>query len=163
MEQEKLLRDIAPCSLCCGTCPAMKGGVVGETAWKLYHYLEGYYDFYRENLPEQLQSRAEQIKAFTQWLEKFSHPRCNGCRDNTHGKCCIEDCFILECTLEHGVDFCAECKEFPCDRVNTDVYTPTVIQEWKNGNQRIREVGIEQFHGEIMARSHYLPFKKEQK
>lgn len=160
VEREKILTAIAPCSLCCYTCPAMKGGVIEETSAKLHHYMEGYYDFCKNVLPEEMRAKAEKIKEFTGRLEKQSHPSCNGCRDNTHGKCCISGCFILECTQGHGVDFCAECNEFPCNKLTTDIFNPTVIAEWHRGNERIREVGIEQFYEEITSRSHYLPFKK---
>ena len=160
MDKKQILDAIAPCSLCCYTCPGKKNGIIANTAKTLCHYFEGYYDFNRENLPERHQAYTEKMRQFTDQLEKQSNPTCNGCRDNTHGKCCIKGCFILECSLNHEVSFCAECKEFPCNKLTTDIFNPIVIAEWKKGNERIREVGIERFYEEITARSHYLPFKK---
>ena len=162
MEREEILRRIAPCSLCCHTCPAMKGGEIEQTAGRLSHYLTGYYDFNRDNLPEQWKSYADTIKAFMDQLDGFARPKCSGCRDNSHGKCCIAGCFMLECTMQHGVDFCADCTEFPCKRVpESDVYSPTVIKEWLDGNNRIREIGAEAYCEESCSHSHYLPFAKE--
>ncbi len=160
---EAILKAIAPCSLCCYACPAMKGGAVEETSKKLLHYLEGYQDFLEESLPKKYRSYAKKIGAFTEQLEHQAHPSCNGCRDNTHGKCCIKGCFILDCTQKHGVEFCAYCNEFPCSKLTEDVFGATTISEWKKGNLRIKEVGIERFYEEATSRSHYLPYKKDGK
>jgi hypothetical protein len=42
--------------------------------------------------------------------------RCNGCRN---GGCTIigGKCDTLECAKQEGVDFCYECKKFPCHRL----------------------------------------------
>ena len=158
-----VLRRIAPCSLCCHTCPAMKDGEIAQTAARLRHYLIGYDDFYRTILPVDELSRLDTIQAFLNRLDKLSNPKCSGCRDNTHGKCCINGCFFLECTQQHGVNFCAECPEFPCVRVpESGVFQPTVVQEWLDGSRAIREKGAEAWCTEACAQSHYLPFAKEE-
>ncbi len=159
MDKEKILKAIAPCALCCYTCPSMKDGVIAQTAQKLHHYFDGFCEFNQMMLPERWRQREADFQAFDDKLVKYSKRHCNGCRDNTHGQCCIEGCFILECTSSHGVEFCAECAEFPCNKLKSDIFHPVVIAEWKEGNERIREVGIEQFYEEITSRSHYLPFK----
>ncbi len=42
--------------------------------------------------------------------------RCNGCR---HGGCTIleGECETMACAKEQGVDFCYECKDFPCQKL----------------------------------------------
>lgn len=42
--------------------------------------------------------------------------RCNGCR---HGGCTIamDGCETLDCAQQRGVDFCFECRDFPCRRL----------------------------------------------
>ena len=67
VEREKILTAIAPCSLCCYTCPAMKGGVIEETSAKLHHYKEGYYDFCKNVLPGEMKAKAEKIKTKNLW------------------------------------------------------------------------------------------------
>ena len=159
--QEKIRNAIAPCSLCCYTCPAKRNGMIAQTAGTLLHYLEGYPDFRRAVIPEKNRTSDGKIAEFLERLEKYSRPTCDGCRVGTHGSCCISGCLIRECTQAHHVDFCAECEEFPCGKLTEEVFHPTVIQEWKDGNERIRVVGIEQYFKEITAQSHYLPFQKK--
>ena len=161
MEREEILSRIAPCSLCCHTCPAMKDGEIARTAERLRHYLTGYYDFNRVSLPPEYLHHAENIRAFMTQLDKFTRGKCSGCRDNTHGKCCISGCFILQCTQDHHVDFCAECPEFPCERVpQSGVFQPTVVQEWLDGNRAIQANGLENWCAASCSHSHYLPFAK---
>lgn len=95
----------------------------------------------------------------TDRLAKYTTRMCAGCRNDEHGKCCIEGCNIYHCTKSHSVDSCADCAEFPCDKVSEEVFSPIVISAWKNGNERIREVGIEQYCIEAIATPHYLAFK----
>ena len=159
MDKSKILDSIAPCSLCCYTCSAKQGGVIEETAKKLLHYFEGYYEFNRDTLPQEFQTYTEKTKRMTDRLAKYTTRMCSGCRNDEHGKCCIEGCNIYDCTRSHGVDFCADCSEFPCDKVNEEVFSPIVMEAWKQGNERIRKVGIEQYCEEAMATPHYLAFK----
>lgn len=157
----KLLNNLAPCSLFCYSCPAFKNGVVPEYAKKLSRYFDGYYEFNLKNLPVQYISYADEIKTFTDRLDKFSNPSCNGCRDNTHGNCCIKSCFILDCTQKHDVSFCCECSKFPCDKYATGVFNETVLSRIKRGNERIREVGAEQFFEEEKRMSHYEDWRQD--
>lgn len=89
---------VAPCGIDCGTC-------------------EFYLSKHNEQILEYLVSKG---------IPKNILP-CNGCR-NIDGKCPImpTDCATYSCTKSNGVDFCSDCKEFPCsmlapaaDRANT--------------------------------------------
>jgi hypothetical protein len=44
---------------------------------------------------------------------------CPGCR-SIQGKCPVikETCENYTCTVEHKVDFCFECSDFPCSKLN---------------------------------------------
>lgn len=45
-------------------------------------------------------------------LEKI---RCSGCRSERNENHWSPDCKILECCVyEHGLEFCAQCADFPC-------------------------------------------------
>ena len=160
MKKNKILTAIAPCSLCCHTCPAMKGGIIQETAIKLSHYFEGYYDFNVENLPQEHKQYAETIKQFVDRLGRYTKPSCDGCRSNNRGKGCLPGCIIPECTVIHNVDFCGECSEFPCDKITTDIYNETLIKQWHENNQQIHEKGIEEYYKEAILRPHYEKYKK---
>ena len=162
MTKQEILRAVAPCALCCHTCPGCKDGIIAKTAAVLHRYFEGYYEFQVKNFSEDWQPSTQKTKEFYDKLGKYSKPACHGCRDNTHGKCCIKGCFILECTQQHGVDFCAECQEFPCTRIyDGNVFRDEFIADWQARNERINKVGIEQYCSEVMSYSHYAPFKKD--
>ena len=59
----------------------------------------------------------------------------------------------------HGVDFCGECNEFPCKKTQ-GLFEETVYQQWLEGNQQIREYGIEEFWKNNSENPHYKPYKK---
>ena len=116
--REQLLDFMAPCSLLCFSCPAFVRGIVCELSGKLLNYFEGFYDFLARHLPEELKSKAEEVKSFEERLQDYAQPACDGCRKNRNPACSVRGCFIAECTKEHGVDYCGECDAFPCRKVD---------------------------------------------
>ena len=161
--KQDLLNYIAPCSLLCYTCPALKDGAISEYAIKLCKYFEGYYDFNDANMPDQYRWRLNEFEEFYKQLEKYTKRKCPGCRNNpSSGSGCIEGCFITSCVKEHGVDYCAACSEYPCEKAKTFFTTINKIigQDWENGNKRIKEIGIEEYFNEKKNMSHYISYKK---
>ncbi len=64
------------------------------------------------------------------------------------------------CTAcRNGVDFCGECGDFPCQKTK-GLFEPEVYKQWLNGNQEIRDKGIEAFWESHSERPHYIPYKK---
>ena len=88
----------------------------------------------------------------------YSEADCHGCRSKNHNGCSIEGCFLLECTKSHNVDFCGECEEFPCQKVHK-LFEETVYKQWLEGNQQIRDYGIEYFWDKNSENPHYRPYK----
>jgi hypothetical protein len=41
--------------------------------------------------------------------------RCFGCRSEKKSPFCKAECKMFDCAIEHGVDFCCECTDYPCD------------------------------------------------
>jgi hypothetical protein len=160
MPKETLRDHVAPCSLFCYSCPGFTRGIICELSSKLHTYFEGFYEFTKKNAPEEYKSRAESFKEFDEYLLRFTQPRCNGCRHNPNPESCIPGCFILECTQEQGVDYCGECRMFPCRKVK-DLFDPDVYRRWLRGNERIKEVGITQFYEEEKDKSHYIDFIRD--
>jgi hypothetical protein len=111
--KEQLLDYVAPCSLLCYSCPAFTRGIVCDLSGKLVNYFEGFYKFLAEHLPENLKSKAEEVKSFEERLQECSRPGCNGCRKNRNPDCSVRGCFIPECAKEHGVEYCGEFEAFP--------------------------------------------------
>lgn len=156
MNRAGLLEQIAPCSLLCHTCTAYENGVICESAKRLLAYMDGVKEFYEKHNPSQLESHAEFIKS----LENYSAGVCSGCRSREHNRCSIKDCFILECTKEHHVDFCGECTEFPCGKPMA-LFEDEVYEQWLSGNLEILKNGIEKFWEKNSRKSHYQAYGRK--
>ncbi len=75
------------------------------------------------NCPLHLAKNDGKLKSF--FVKKYNMEEdkvgCDGCR-NIEGKCCFlqklgfsEQCKIYKCADDKKVEFCYECKDFPCD------------------------------------------------
>ena len=93
MERKGL--EIAVCGLDCSECTIFKATTDAEIAWRVA-------DWFRKE--RGIDVKAEDI-------------RCSGCRgDRTQHW--SSDCRILACCVDgKELDFCCECEEFPCDRL----------------------------------------------
>ena len=163
MDKQTLLHYIAPCSLSCYTCPGLKDGAISECAKKLCNYFTGYYDFNDANIPEQYRAWLVEFETFYKKLDRYTPSKCPGCRNNpTSNAGCIAGCVVPTCVKEHGVDFCADCSEFPCQRARDFFATVNEVIgiDWENGNSRIREIGVERYFNEKKDISHYISYKK---
>ena len=161
MERDKLLQYIAPCSLLCYTCMGLRNGPIAECAKTLHNLSEGISEFFSAHTPEE--KRHEQLAFFTEFrnaLQNFSGAFCPGCRNNSASCPAYEGCVIPACVQERGIDFCAQCNEFPCPKVKDyfDAHDELIYPVWVNGNKRIREVGIEAYFEEKKDVSHYIHY-----
>lgn len=161
MEREALLQHVAPCSLLCYTCPALKNGGIAKCANQLCRYFEGYYDFNDANMPEEYRGWLQEFQTFYDRLARYTDRPCLGCRSDVK-RGCIEDCVVPECVREKGIDFCAECPEFPCEKGKRFFagINNVIGKDWENGSRRIAEVGIERYFEEKKDESHYKSYKK---
>ena len=110
MDKSEIIKKVAPCSLMCHTCSAYNDGLIFVSAKTLLKYLDGIKEFYEVHMPDDVES----YNNFEGVLSIYAGASCSGCRSTEHNGCSIEGCFLLECTKNHGVDFCGECNEFPC-------------------------------------------------
>ena len=156
MNKNDILQKVAPCSLMCLTCSAYNNGVICESSKTLLKYLDGMKEFYEKHMPDAVQS----YSTFDEVLNIYSAAPCSGCRSTGHNGCSIKGCFLLECTKSHGVDFCGECNEFPCERT-TELFEEEVYKQWLNGNQEIHDNGIESFWNNNSEKPHYKAYKNE--
>jgi hypothetical protein len=142
-----LLRVIAPCGLLCYTCDAMKDGVINASAKKLLYVL-GSYDSFLDGSPGS-RTISDKYNDFKEVLEYLANGKCHGCRED---HCMDSNCIIPKCTEDRGILFCFECKDFPCDKTGF----PTGLREkWIRKNNKIKEIGIEQFFEEEKKVPHY--------
>ncbi len=155
MNREELLAKVAPCSLMCHTCGAYKDGVIYHSANQLLEYLDGVCEFCERHSPNEV----GHFKIFQEQLSKYGRGPCSGCRNREHHTCSIQGCFILECTKEHGIDYCGECPEFPCHKVKS-LFEDEVYLQWLNGSQEIKGHGIEGFWHRNCEKPHYKAYKE---
>ena len=155
MEKRDILKKIAPCSLMCHTCSGYNDGVICESAKTLLKYLEGMKEFYRKHMPDAVES----YNTFEEVLRMYSDAPCSGCRSTEHNGCSIEGCFLLECTKNHDVNFCGDCDEFPCKKT-LKLFEQEVYKQWLEGNQQIRDYGIEVFWENNSKKPHYESYGK---
>ncbi len=157
---EDILNAVAPCSLFCSTCTGCKSGEISKHAKELLRLLEGHEEFLDKNLKANYRHKLDEFKIFKKKLEKYANPKCDGCRNGGANGCSIKGCIIPSCTKEHGIDFCAECPEFPCSKVNEKIYKKNVIDKWLRGNSKIKECGIDSYYEENKDIPHYIEHKK---
>lgn len=158
MEKEKLLDYVAPCSIPCYSCISFKDGPASEGARRVYNYSEGWCEFRSAYVPEEKREEwIKETKRFRDGLKFLGGASCPGCRNNPpsnkDGWGYLEGCVIPACVKEHGVDFCAECDEFPCDKICDKIR--------ESGSRRIKEIGIEAYFEEKKDVSHYIRYKEK--
>ena len=164
MEKEKLPDYVAPCSLLCYTCMGFKDGPISECAKKLYIYTEGICEFRSAHMSEE--QREEWHSFFHEYhdtLKNLSGTSCPGCRNNPVSCSAFEGCVIPACVKERGVDFCAECDAFPCQKAR-DFFAARdeeLSRVWENGSRRLKEVGMDAYFEEKKDISHYIHYKKD--
>lgn len=157
----KILKDVAPCSLFCSTCTGCKYGEISNHSKELLRLLEGHKEFLDKNLKSAYRHKLDEFIAFEKKLKKYAYPKCDGCRTGGANGCSIKGCFINECVKEHSVNYCGECPLFPCDKVNKNIFKERVINKWLEGNKRIKEVGIIKYYEERKNNTHYEDYKNE--
>jgi hypothetical protein len=133
----------------------------------VYNYSDGWDEFWSALLPEEEREEWHKwFNTFQNTLQYLGGASCPGCRNNPpsnkDGWGCLEGCVIPACVKERGVDFCAECDEFPCQKAKDFFTTPEMTSSyWENGSRRIKEVGIEAYFEEKKDVSHYIHYKKK--
>ena len=147
VEQEELQKKVAPCGLLCHTCTGAVDGVIRKHSQALLAYLENYDRFAK--IFSYHEPRLKKYPEFKDVLLFFSEAGCEGCRS---GNCPYPGCQISPCIIEKGYDFCFECKDFPCERV--DAESP-LRANWIKANERMKEIGVQAYFDEFKVKSHY--------
>jgi hypothetical protein len=98
------------------------------------------YEFWGGELPD--------FNEFWRFLNRICDPEqaCPGCRQGGGPSFCG----IRKCALRRGVEICAFCKEYPCDRVQqlAKGYVTLVAD-----GHRMRDIGLERWIEEQEART----------
>ncbi len=148
MEYEKILERLAPCGLDCSRCFNYHDGTIKRLAAELGEALQGFESralaITKTRYPE-----LADYEAFKKVLDVMTRGRCHGCRT---GEPPMPFCVARTCVREKDVEFCYQCDEFPCGR---NSYPEVLEKKWRNNNQRMKEVGVEQFYQESLEKPRY--------
>ena len=88
--------------------------------------------------------------SFKAMLDYLADEHCRGCRNE---QCrMFKNCGVRACHQEKQVDFCFQCRDFPCGNTRFD---PALQQAWIQINEIIRKKGIEDYDAKTRARSRY--------
>lgn len=138
MEYAQIVDALAPCGLNCKRCAEYQNGEIKQSSEKLLSLLGNYQRVAK--IKEKSNAAYAAYPQFLEILEILSQGSCGGCRSQTNR--CSLDCAAKTCCQEKGVDFCFQCSEFPCEKPNP------MGERWVNMNQRMAEIGVEQFFKE---------------
>jgi hypothetical protein len=144
---QQILGRLAPCGIDCQRCVMCADGVVQRTASDLSVALEGF-DKMAARMAEHASGLAGYEK-FQQILGLLTEVTCTGCRV---GGSSLPFCAARTCFREHGVGYCFQCEDYPC--AHND-YPEQFAQHWRAANDRMREVGVEQYYGESLLKARY--------
>lgn len=96
----------------------------------------------------------ERLKVIAQRHQRtVEELQCSGCRAAKRCYYCETKCTMAKCAAERGVEFCGECKEYPCKNLKVfQAEMPHRIELWKS-QERIKKVGYEKWYAEMIG--HY--------
>ena len=91
--------------------------------------------------PERLKTIAENRKVTVE------ESKCDGCRAERRNSYC-KTCKMYLCAMGKGIDFCGECRDYPCEDLKSfQAEYPHRIELWE-AQKRIKEVGYERWYKE---------------
>ena len=102
---------------------------------------------FEELLHDPVFSKYSDFKIF---LDHLASENCKGCRKEN---CKLfKDCGARSCHQEKSVDFCFQCKDFPCENTHFD---ENLKARWTILNREIREKGLEIYYTETKDKPRY--------
>lgn len=148
--KRELKNKFGQCGLLCEKCFAFEGGSIQYHAEQLLANL-GQFDNYAKRFETLLnEPKFEKYQDFKQMLQLFATENCKGCRlQECH---LFTNCMVRDCYKGKGVDYCFQCNDFPCNDTGFD---ENLQNRWLAINNRIREIGLEKYYGEIKDKSRY--------
>lgn len=149
-QYEFIKKRLAPCGLHCGKCFAFTDGDISGQSKQLKEAL-GNFDVYAARFVELLNEPLFlKYPDFKEFLTHLSAGSCRGCRAE---QCKLfKLCHVRACTEAKSVDFCFQCNEFPCNQTGFDEH---LYKRHVAINERMKEIGVEQYYKEVKELSRY--------
>ncbi len=150
MDYEQIKASLSPCGLSCETCFAHVDGDIRRYSLKLKEKL-GNFAPYAQRFETLLGIPIfKKYPDFKEMLDYLASENCKGCRNE---QCKLfKNCGVRPCHQEKQIDFCHQCDEFPCNRTNFD---ENLNKRWVLINEKIKEMGLEQFYEKSKTRPRY--------
>jgi hypothetical protein len=147
---EVIKQNLGPCGLHCGKCFAFAAGEIHNLSEQL-EMLLGKFDPYAERFEDMLEAPIfSKYPDFKMFLHYLSTVNCGGCRKE---KCKLfKNCQVRSCSEKEAVDFCFECKKFPCENTGFD---EDLRKRYVIINNRMKEIGVEKYYDEVKNKSRY--------
>jgi C_GCAxxG_C_C family probable redox protein len=133
-EAEFVRSRLAPCGLLCSTCLAFAHGPIRQSAADLKAALGDNFAVYAERFAA-MNPVFGNYAAFAELLDYLASGSCSGCRE---AGCLFTACAVPACARRHGVDYCFQCGEFPCDSHNMPA---PLAGRWQANNEAMRDLG----------------------
>jgi hypothetical protein len=151
MTYEQLKASLAPCGLSCEKCFAHVDGDIRKYSLALKEKL-GNFDSYAKRFEILLGDPIfKKYHDFRAMLDYFASENCKGCRNE---QCkMFKNCGVRGCHQEKQIDYCYQCKEFPCKKTNFD---ESLYKAWVRINEAIKNEGIEKFCERTQDRPRYI-------
>jgi hypothetical protein len=148
--KDELIDKFGPCGLLCEKCYAYYKGPIRFHAEQLKNNL-GEFDNYAKRFITLLDKPVfSKYDDFKELLDLLASSNCQGCRKQ---QCHLfAGCKVKQCYKSKEVDFCYQCKDFPCDNTGFD---EDLKQRWLKINQRIRKIGLESYYNEVKDKPRY--------
>ena len=148
--ENALIDKFGLCGLLCEKCFAYNKGPISFHAKMLKNNL-GEFDNYAKRFITLLDEPVfSKYPDFKELLNLLSSNNCQGCRKQ---ECHLfKDCKVKDCYKDNGINYCYQCKMFPCDKTGFD---DNLKQRWLKINYRIREIGLEAYYAEVKDKPRY--------
>lgn len=147
MGNNEAISKLSVCGLDCSRCADYENGEIKSLSSKLSELLNGY-----ERLAKMKainDPTFDGYSEFAQILGHFAQGSCRGCRsDNVK---CPLNCHAVTCGRERNIEICFECNEFPCD----NQFEGKLRERWIQRNNRMKEIGIENYYLEQIKLPRY--------
>lgn len=137
---------------CCGRyyclmCDYFRGGKV-QMAKNLLYYVEKSGSLRLIAQSQKACDYDEFVKGL-KWLASQDKP-CKGCRFGG-GWSWWPDCPVRDCVIQKELDFCYQCPDFPCKRLNEEpllTFKKSIVET----NKQIESMGIEEYVQQLVER-----------
>ncbi|BFR49391.1 DUF3795 domain-containing protein [Nitratidesulfovibrio sp. HK-II] len=150
MTEPAPLHLVAPCGLDCSRCVNCSEGQIAAHAKAIRDILGPNFAPFAERLAAMNPALAE-YPAFARVLDALAEGTCPGCK--TERRTCLPTCKVAGCAAARGLDFCADCADYPC--VDTGL-PPRLEQKWRACNDHIRAAGRDAFLRALAETPRYL-------